>query len=167
MAVGILPKALRLMLMMKQYMVKNPGLIPGMKTLRKGDIQRKRAMIAEMLDGCWKSCIEPDQQSLTPFVAQAIIANPVSFAHIHCAEILGIPVHLMFTMPWTNTRSFPHPLANIKSSDHEPRLVNYLSYSMVEWMTWQVYVSPASRNIATDTSQGLGASSIHGGSRGD
>ena len=121
-------------------MVKNPGLIPGMKTLRKGDIQRKRMMIAEMLEGCWKSCIEPDQQSLKPFLAQAIIANPVSFAHIHCAEILSIPVHLMFTMPWTNTRSFPHPLANIKASDHEPHLANYLSYSVVEWMTWQGYV---------------------------
>ncbi|KAL9617199.1 MAG: hypothetical protein Q9160_008004 [Pyrenula sp. 1 TL-2023] len=65
------------------YMVKNPGLIPGMKTLREGEIQRKRAMIAEMLDGCWKSCIEPDPDSRVPFVAQAIIANPVSFAHVH------------------------------------------------------------------------------------
>jgi hypothetical protein len=32
-----------------------------------------------------------------PFVAHAIIANPPSFAHIHCAEKLGIPLHLMFT----------------------------------------------------------------------
>ncbi len=32
-----------------------------------------------------------------PFVADAIIANPPSFAHIHCAERLGIPLHLMFT----------------------------------------------------------------------
>ena len=153
--------------MNKQYMVKNPGLIPGMKTLREGEIQRKRNMIAEMLDGCWKSCIEPDQQSLTPFVAQAIIANPVSFAHVHCAELLGIPVHLMFTMPWTNTRAFPHPLANIKSSDHEPRLVNYLSYSVVEMMTWQGYVTQAWRNCNSDTNQVSEASSTHGGSRRD
>lgn len=32
-----------------------------------------------------------------PFVADAIIANPPSFAHIHCAEKLGIPLHMMFT----------------------------------------------------------------------
>lgn len=118
-------------------MVKNPGLIPGMKTLREGEIQRKRAMMAEILDGCWKSCIEPDPQSHSPFVAQAIIANPVSFAHLHCAQALAIPVHLMFTMPWTSTRAFSHPLANIKDSKQEPRLANYLSYGMVEWMTWQ------------------------------
>ena len=119
------------------YMVKNPGLIPGMKTLREGEIKQKRAMIAGMLDGCWKSCIEPEPHSGVPFVAQAIIANPVSFAHLHCAQVLSIPVHLMFTMPWTSTRAFPHPLANIKDAKHEPRTANYHSYSMVEWMTWQ------------------------------
>lgn len=32
-----------------------------------------------------------------PFVADAIIANPPSFGHIHCAEKLGIPLHMMFT----------------------------------------------------------------------
>jgi hypothetical protein len=32
-----------------------------------------------------------------PFVADCIIANPPSFAHIHCAERLGIPLHVMFT----------------------------------------------------------------------
>lgn len=32
-----------------------------------------------------------------PFIADAIIANPPSFGHIHCAEKLGIPLHLMFT----------------------------------------------------------------------
>jgi UDP:flavonoid glycosyltransferase YjiC (YdhE family) len=74
------------------YMVKNPGLIPSMQSLRAGDIQAKRQMVTEMLEGCWKSCIEPDQISGVPFVANAIIANPPSFAHIHCAEALGIPV---------------------------------------------------------------------------
>jgi hypothetical protein len=29
-------------------------------------------------------------------VADAIISNPVSYAHAHCAEALGIPLHLMF-----------------------------------------------------------------------
>jgi hypothetical protein len=32
-----------------------------------------------------------------PFVADCIIANPPSFAHVHCAERLGIPLHMMFT----------------------------------------------------------------------
>lgn len=104
------------------FMVKNPGLMPGFDTLRSGDIGRRRKMIAEIVNGCWRSCIEtgdgfgvevtgdtqedwmsdeglPTSESLSakPFIADAIIANPPSFAHIHCAEKLGVPLHMMFT----------------------------------------------------------------------
>ncbi|KAH8748650.1 hypothetical protein F5883DRAFT_633690 [Diaporthe sp. PMI_573] len=123
------------------YMVKNPGLLPGMKTLLSGQIQTKRDMIAQILDGCWKSCIEPDRKSGRPFVADAIIANPPSFAHIHCAQALGIPVHLMFTMPWSSTRFFRHPLANIREpqqiTEATRQTLNWVSFAFVEWMTWQ------------------------------
>ena len=119
------------------YMVRNPGLIPSMKTFREGEIKRKRKMIAEMLDGCWRSCIEPDPDTSVPFVANAIIANPPSFAHIHCAQALSIPLHLVFTMPWSPTRAFPHPLANIKNTTTDAKLANYLSYGLVQALTWQ------------------------------
>ncbi|KAL2842748.1 hypothetical protein BJY01DRAFT_264410 [Aspergillus pseudoustus] len=119
------------------YMVKNPGLIPQLHSLRAGDIQKKREMVAEMLDGCWRSCIEDDPVSGKPFVAEAIIANPPSFAHVHCAQALGIPLHLMFTMPWTSTRAVPHPLANLKYSETTQEMANYWSYAIVEWLTWQ------------------------------
>jgi hypothetical protein len=97
------------------YMVKNPGLIPNMSSLRAGDAQKKRIMMAEILYGCWQSCVAPDPVTGTPFVASAIIANPPSFAHVHCAQALGVPLHLMFTMPWSATRAFPHPLANLQN----------------------------------------------------
>ncbi|KAG8675942.1 hypothetical protein FPOAC1_001937 [Fusarium poae] len=119
------------------YMVQNPGLIPSMQSLRGGDIGRKRVMIREMLKGCWNSCVKPDPISSQAFVADAIIANPPSFAHVHCAEALGIPLHIMFTMPWTATRSFPHPLANVQSQNMDPKASNYLSYGVVDLMTWQ------------------------------
>ncbi len=96
------------------FMVKNPGLIPSMQTIKGGEIKRKSLMVNEMLEGRWRSCIEPDGLTSEPFVADAIIANLPSFAHIHCAQALGMPVHMMFTMPWTDTRAFPHPLANLK-----------------------------------------------------
>ena len=95
------------------FMVKNPGLMPGKDALRKGDIGRRRKGMYDIIRGCWRSCYETgdgkgiavsDHQSpeafdtsAKPFVADAIIANPPSFAHIHCAEKLGIPLHLMFT----------------------------------------------------------------------
>lgn len=122
------------------YMVRNPGLIPSLQSLRGGDIQRKRKMVAEMLDGCWRSCIDADPLSSKPFVADAIIANPPSFAHVHCAQAMGIPVHIMFTMPWTSTRAFSHPLANLKFGEKagmDPKVANYISYGVVEWLTWQ------------------------------
>ena len=137
------------------YMVKNPGLIPNHKSIRAGEIQRKRAMISEMLEGCWKSCIMPDPQTDAAFVAGAIIANPPSFAHAHCAQRLGIPVsdcifllepqlillkvHLMFTMPWSSTRAFPHPLTNLMHSSTDPTLGNYISYGIIDFLTWQGY----------------------------
>ncbi|KAJ9659746.1 hypothetical protein H2198_002994, partial [Neophaeococcomyces mojaviensis] len=119
------------------YMVKNPGLIPSMKTLKSGEINRKREMIAQMLKGCWRSCIEPDEDSGAPFVANAIIANPVGFAHIHCAQALSIPLHTLFTMPWSPTRAFPHPLANLTNASTDPKIGNYLSYGLVQALTWQ------------------------------
>lgn len=121
----------------KQYMTNNPGIIPKFSSIKAGDIGKKRAMISEVLDRCWKSCIEPDPDTGVPFIAEAIIANPLSFAHIHCAEALGVPLHMMFTMPWSPTKAFPHPLANIQRSDLDPKMANYLTYGMIELMTWQ------------------------------
>jgi hypothetical protein len=123
------------------YMVKTPGLIPSMESLRAGEIRRKRIMIREMLDGCWESCIKPDLVTGHPFVADAIIANPPSFAHVHCAQALSVPVHLMFTMPWSSTKSFPHPLANFKADGPDQGFKNYASYDLVNWLTWQGYGS--------------------------
>ena len=87
------------------FMVKNPGLIPGIQSLKAGEVGKRRKGIAEILRGCWKSCADADEVKedgtgtprAKPFVANAIIANPPSFAHIHCAERLGLPLHLMFT----------------------------------------------------------------------
>ncbi|KAK5114614.1 hypothetical protein LTR85_010191 [Meristemomyces frigidus] len=132
------------------FMVKNPGLIPNLQTIREGEIQRRRASMAEMFEGFWRACINTtDQESdlankkmmgdKSPFIADAIIANPPSMAHVHIAEKLGIPLHMMFTFPYTPTQQFPHPLANIKpqKSNVDANYVNFVSYPLVEMMTWQ------------------------------
>ncbi|TGZ77271.1 hypothetical protein EX30DRAFT_398682 [Ascodesmis nigricans] len=123
------------------FMVKNPGLVPGMESLKNGDVGKRRKGMWEVLLGGWRACFEPgDGMGSTegkPFVADAIIANPPSFGHVHCAEKLGIPLHLMFTMPWSPTASFPHPLANIQSSNADKSVTNFLSYVFVEILTWQ------------------------------
>ncbi|KAF9610912.1 hypothetical protein IFM89_025712 [Coptis chinensis] len=35
-------------------------------------------------------------------------------AHAHVAEALKVPLHVFFTMPWTPTSEFPHPLSRVK-----------------------------------------------------
>lgn len=107
------------------FMVKNPGLIPNLETVKGGEIGRRRAAMYEMFQGMWRACInstddETDQANLkmsryrtqwstahdtndnpvgdrTPFICDAIIANPPSFAPPHIAERLGCPLHMMFT----------------------------------------------------------------------
>ncbi len=103
------------------FMVKNPGLMPGMDSLKSGDVGKRRRGMEEIVLGCWRSCIEAGDglgappridgseedfdaginmdcnPADRPFIADAIIANPPSFAHIHIAEKMGIPLHMMFT----------------------------------------------------------------------
>ncbi|KAF2158434.1 glycosyltransferase family 1 protein [Zasmidium cellare ATCC 36951] len=138
------------------FMAKNPSLMPGFRSIMNGDIGERRKDVAEYIQGCWRSCYESgdgmhfasaadddlDRRSepetdASPFVADCIIANPPSFAHIHCAEKLGVPLHIMFTMPYSPTQSFAHPLANIQSSNADPQLTNFVSYAMIELLSWQ------------------------------
>jgi hypothetical protein len=39
------------------FMVKNPGLIPNMDTIKGGEIGRRRAQMYEMFQGMWRACI--------------------------------------------------------------------------------------------------------------
>ncbi|KAF1958177.1 UDP-Glycosyltransferase/glycogen phosphorylase [Byssothecium circinans] len=130
------------------FMVKNPGLIPNLETVREGEIGKRRAAMMEMFEGMWRACVnskddEVDKANLKmmgeriPFVADAIIANPPSFAPPHIAERLGVPLHMMFTFPYSPTTSFPHPLANIKTTNVSTPYTNFMSYPLVEMMTWQ------------------------------
>ena len=79
------------------YMVRNPGLMPNFGKLAKGELLEKRRTMRDILHGCWRSCFASSGEDEPPFVANVIIANPPSFAGLHCAEKLGIPLHIVFT----------------------------------------------------------------------
>ncbi|EGU76757.1 hypothetical protein FOXB_12733 [Fusarium oxysporum f. sp. conglutinans Fo5176] len=101
------------------YMVKNPSLLPSLKSVKDGDISKRRKEMWEIMHGAWRSCIEAGDGMAGPikaaniqspkdlFIADAIIANPPSMAHIHCAAKLDTAV------------------------------ANYLSFMMLELLTWQ------------------------------
>ncbi|ORX36080.1 hypothetical protein BD324DRAFT_651985 [Kockovaella imperatae] len=120
------------------FMVKNPKLMPGFKSLTNGDISRKRKMVATMLKGFLHSTFFPDPLTGEAFAADAIISNPPAFAHIHVAQALGIPLHMSFTMPWTATTAFSHPLVNTGGDEAgNQALSNYLSYELADMLMWQ------------------------------
>lgn len=120
------------------YMVRTGGaLLPSRLDEVLDDVPKKRQMLAEIIESCWGACTMPDpgRESAPAFTADAIIANPPCYGHAHVAEKLRVPLHMMFTMPWTPTRAFPQPLANLDPGRHDSRL-NWLSYFAVDLLTW-------------------------------
>ncbi|XP_059280013.1 sterol 3-beta-glucosyltransferase UGT80B1 [Lycium ferocissimum] len=109
------------------YMARNKGLIPS----GPGEISVQRKQIKAIIESLLPACTEPDTETGEPFRAQAIIANPPAYGHAHVAEALGVPLHIFFTMPWTPTYEFPHPLARV------PQAAAYwLSYIVVDLLIW-------------------------------
>lgn len=121
-----------------EYMVKTGGrIVPIRLDHLVEDVPKKRAVMADILASTWAACTQPDPETAhaEPFRAQLIIANPPSYGHVHCAEALHIPVHMIFTMPWTATSAFPHPLARIPPDADRP-VQNFLSYGIADLLTW-------------------------------
>ncbi|KAL2324639.1 hypothetical protein Fmac_023697 [Flemingia macrophylla] len=109
------------------YMVRNKGLIPS----GPAEVSTQRKQLRAIIDSLLPACTAPDMETGVPFRAQAIIANPPAYGHVHVAEALGVPLHIFFTMPWTPTYEFPHPLARV------PQSAGYwLSYIIVDLLIW-------------------------------
>ncbi|OQS07126.1 sterol 3-beta-glucosyltransferase [Thraustotheca clavata] len=120
------------------YMVKTGGhLIPlGYDVITK-DLPRNIQMVEEILFSTWPAVQAADTlSSVPPFRANAIISNPVTYGHIHVAEKLGVPLHIMFPQPWVPTEAFPHPLSNLAYTGKKDRK-NYISYKMVDALMFQ------------------------------
>ncbi|KAJ6821554.1 sterol 3-beta-glucosyltransferase UGT80A2 [Iris pallida] len=110
-----------------EYMVKNKGFLPSAPS----EIPVQRKQIKEIIFSLLPACKDPDMDSGIPFKADAIIANPPAYGHTHVAEALKVPIHIFFTMPWTPTSEFPHPLSRVKQP------AGYrLSYQIVDSMIW-------------------------------
>ncbi|KAL6871438.1 hypothetical protein ACP4OV_014267 [Aristida adscensionis] len=103
------------------YMVKNKGFLPA--TPSEIPIQRKQ--IRDIIFSLLPACKDPDIDTGISFNADAIIANPAAY------EALNVPIHIIFTMPWTPTCEFPHPFSRVKQP------AGYrLSYQIVDSFVW-------------------------------
>ncbi|CAI9767439.1 unnamed protein product [Fraxinus pennsylvanica] len=109
------------------YMVKNKGFLPSGPS----EIQIQRHQIKEIIFSLLPACVDADPITEVSFEVDAIIANPPAYGHTHVAEALKVPLHIFFTMPWTPTNEFPHPLSRVKQQ------VGYrLSYQIVDSLIW-------------------------------
>ncbi|KAJ3682429.1 hypothetical protein LUZ60_015002 [Juncus effusus] len=115
-----------------EYMVKHKGFLPSSPS----EVREQRKQIKDIVFSLHPACTEKDPESGKPFRAQAIIANPPAYGHMHVAEALGVPIHIFFTMPWTPTCEFPHPLSNVKQPAAAGYKVIQLSYYVVDLMIW-------------------------------
>lgn len=109
------------------YMVKNKGFLPSGPS----EISIQKKQLKAIMNSLLPACTKADGDSGAPFKADAIIANPPAYGHVHVAEYLDVPLHIFFTMPWTPTNEFPHPLARVKQQ------AGYrLSYHVVDSLMW-------------------------------
>ncbi|KAE8332618.1 glycosyltransferase family 1 protein [Aspergillus sergii] len=119
--------------------------IHGSNAMNEGIDSIKRSLYQSYHES-WRACIASYNGESRPFLADAIIANPLAHAHIHCAERLSIPLHIMSTMIWSPTKKLPHPLAHIDGSeDMDQNTANVLSYALVEETIWNTIIEPINR----------------------
>lgn len=104
---------------------------------------KKDAMLKSICSSCWGAVSGPDplnpyyesfgRDNVSPFVADAVIANPPCMGHIHVCEALGIPLHIMFPQPWYyGTRQYPHPFSGLSYDKSHVGKTNFASYTMFE-----------------------------------
>lgn len=96
-------------------------------------VPQKTAMAKQILASTWGAVTQPSPDDIDSklFEADAVIANPPVFGHIHVSEALGIPLHIMFPQPWYyGTRDYPHPLMGMSYENKTDS--NFASYATFE-----------------------------------
>lgn len=117
---------------LSDFIVESRGIVPRSIKSGRDNIEQVKLIVSST----YAAATEPDPKGNgEPFTAQAIIANPPTYGHLHVAEKMSIPCHIFFTMPWSPTRAFPSPLARFDSIADPGTLAgmrNYVSYVAVE-----------------------------------
>ncbi|KAJ5945513.1 hypothetical protein N7454_002352 [Penicillium verhagenii] len=117
---------------------RDSGLMPGLRSAKRAEVLKSKEFLRDTLQASWIACTHPGSWEERPFLADAIIATPLAHAHIHCAERLSIPLHIMSTTPWTPTEEFAHTLAQIqKDEGSQPGVQNYISHMLIGESVWQ------------------------------
>jgi len=118
---------------LSEFVVKHGGILPGLDL---SEVAEQRRQMRDILYSTWPACSEPDPDTPDkPFVADAIVANPPTYGHIHCAQKLHVPLHMVFTMPWTPTVAYPQPFIRLRQSHNANGSTSALQGTM-NWFSY-------------------------------
>ena len=97
-----------------------PSRMIGRRNLPRKELRKELPIIQdeflEMGHRYWEACIDdpagiPSETSPEPFVADAIIATMMTFAHTFIAARMGIPLHILASNPRLFSKHIPHSQA--------------------------------------------------------
>ncbi|KAL8758209.1 MAG: hypothetical protein Q9199_001672 [Rusavskia elegans] len=121
----------------------NPSIL---RSVFNGALFDMRNRFRRMIDSYWSSSFDNEIQigrgkiaeklDRRPFIADIIVSNTPTLAHIHCAEKLQTPLLLISIQPTIPTSDFPHVFTLTRPIFQTGKLWNYLSYIMVELVNW-------------------------------
>ena len=128
-----------------QAFTENPNVLQSLCT---GELSSMRNRFRKMIDSYWHSSydnrfqmgVETTEKRVDqrPFIADAIVSNTPTLAHVHCSEKLQVPLLLISTQPTVPTSDFPHVFTWTRPSFKAGVVWSQLSYIVVELM----YVPP-------------------------
>jgi sterol 3beta-glucosyltransferase len=102
-------------------------------------IPSKLEMLHSIIHSTWNAATaaDPRDSERKPFVADAIISTPNVMGHVHVAEALGVPCHIMSVMPFCyHTSEFPHSIARTQFAPGVPTDSNLSSYTCFQAFIW-------------------------------
>ncbi|KAG7088460.1 hypothetical protein E1B28_012449 [Marasmius oreades] len=89
----------------------------------KETIGKFRPWLDELLVDAWEACQGAD----------VLLESPSAMAGVHIAEALHIPYFRTFTMPWSKTSDFPHPMLSPPVDSH---ILNSISHTLFNEVLW-------------------------------